>query len=230
MSKKLKIILFILGILPLIALVIYGYISPLGFFGSIDNIKEIVGRYALLGPLIFIGIQILQVVLTPINHYVVGVAGGVLFGAWFGGLYNWIGRVIGHFIAFLLSRTFGRRLVKKIVGEQLLNKYDRIWEKNGGFYLFLIYFLPVFPDDEISYITGISKMRVKVFLLAAIFGHLGGAFGLSFIGAGIGQRNPFVIGIFVVLTVGCFFLWLFRKKVEKFFEKFFPKKEEKNKF
>lgn len=223
MSRKLKIILFVLGILPVVGVVIYGYISPIGFFGSIDNIKEIVGRYTLLAPLIFIGIQILQVVLTPINHYVVGVAGGVLFGAWFGGLYNWIGRVIGHFIAFMLARTFGRRLVKKAVGERLLSKYDKIWERNGGFYLFLIYFLPVFPDDEISYITGVSKMRTKVFLIAAIFGHLGGAFGLSFIGAGIGQRNPFVIGIFVVLGVGCFFLWFFRKRMETLFEKFFPK-------
>jgi len=159
MSRKFKIILFILGILPVVALVIYGYISPSGLFGSIDNIKEIVGRYVLLAPLVFIGIQILQVVLTPINHYVVGVAGGVLFGPWLGGLYNWTGRVIGHFIAFLLSRTFGRRLVKRIVGEQLLSKYDKIWEKNGGFYLFLIYFLPVFPDDEISYITGLAFQR-----------------------------------------------------------------------
>lgn len=224
MSKKLKILLLILSFLPVVGLVVYGYSNTWGFFGSVENIQKFVKQYALLAPLVFIAIQILQVVLTPINHYVVGVAGGLLFGGWLGGLYNWIGRVIGHLIAFYLSRTFGRRLVKRIVGEKMLAKYDKIWERNGGFYLFLIYFLPLFPDDEISYITGISKMKAKVFFIAAVFGHLGGAFGLAFVGAGIGQRSPVTIAIYILLTVGCVSLWLFRKRVERFTEKHFSKK------
>jgi len=223
MTKKVKIILFIAGLLPVVGLVVYGYFNPWGAFGSVENIQNLVKQYVLLAPLVFIGIQILQVVITPINHYVVSVAGGVLFGPWLGTLYNWIGRVIGHLIAFYLSRTFGRRLVKKLVGEEALAKYDKIWDRNGGFYLFLIYFLPLFPDDEISYIVGISKMKKRVFLAAAIFGHIGGSFALAFVGAGWSQQNPVILAIFAVLTIAALLLWIFRKRFEKLSEKYLAK-------
>ncbi len=66
--------------------------------------------------------------------------------------------------------------MEKYLDETVIEKYDKIFAGNSpqgisiqSLILFLIYFLPLFPDDEISYIVGASKMKYRIFLLANIF-------------------------------------------------------------
>jgi uncharacterized membrane protein YdjX (TVP38/TMEM64 family) len=126
--KKLKFIWYLLTIIP-IALLILGYVYPSAFFSSQDQIKNFIEPYGILAPIMFVILQILQVVLTPISHYAVGLAGGFIFGTWYGFILNFIGRVIGTLIAFYLGRKFGRRIIKHLVKSETLRKYDRLFEK-----------------------------------------------------------------------------------------------------
>ena len=160
--KTKSIIWYLLAVIPILLLIL-GYVFPSSFFSNQEQLRSFVNSYSIFAPIIFIIIQILQVVLTPISHYVVGIAGGFLFGTWLGFLYNWIGRVIGTFIAFYLGRKFGRKIIKHLVKEETLRKYDKVFEK-GKTILFLMYLLPLFPDDELSYLAGFSSIKAKVFL------------------------------------------------------------------
>lgn len=211
---KSRIILSLISLLPII-LLIYGYAHPIDFFNTQDSIRSFVEPYGVLAPFVFILIQIFQVVVTPISHYVVGIAGGYIFGPYYGFLLNWIGRIIGHIIAFYIAKFGGRPIVKRFVKPETIQKYDKIWEK-GGIVLFFIYFLPLFPDDEISYIAGFSLMRLRTFLLANIFGHIGGSVFLAYAGSGINVRSPFFY-LFLVLTVISYFIFflVLRKKSKK---------------
>ena len=213
MNRKTKIVLTVLGLLPLVALLAWGYFYPSSFFTNQERIRDFVNGYGLWTPVVFIAIQILQVVLTPINHYAVGIAGGFIFGTWYGFLYNYIGRVIGHTIAFFLSRTIGRPIVEKLVKLETLAKYDKFWDKGGSFVLFLIYYIPLFPDDEMSYIVGTSKMKFVPFIVANLFGQIGGSLALAYLGAGV-PLNTITSGI-VFLIVGVLsiiFTWIWWKK------------------
>ncbi len=209
--RKIKAVWYLITIIPIVLLIV-GYMFPSTFFSNQDKIREFIEPYGNLAPIAFIIIQIIQVVLTPISHYTISVAGGFIFGTVNGFIYNWIGRVIGTLIAFSLGRKFGRKIVKKIVKTETLEKYDKLFEK-GKLILFLMYFLPLFPDDELSYLAGFSSMKARTFIPIMIIGHIGGSLGLSYIGNGLSYKDPFFI-LFSILTLlaGILFVLLNKKR------------------
>jgi uncharacterized membrane protein YdjX (TVP38/TMEM64 family) len=212
--KRIKIGWYLLTIIPIL-LLIFGYIFPSTFFGSQENIRTFVNQFGIFAPLVFIVLQILQVIITPFSHYVISVAGGFIFGVWQGFIYNWIGRVIGTAITFYLGRYLGRKIIKHVIKEEAIKKYDHYFEK-GKVLLFLAYFLPLFPDDELSYLAGFSSISPKIFLPLMAIGHIGGSLFLAYVGSGIKSfKEPlFIIISFVTLIAGVLFV-LHYKKVKK---------------
>ena len=209
MNRKTKYILIGIGLLiPIIVLLIYGYANP----ASLDAMREYVDGFGMWAPVVFLIIQVLQVVLAPISGYVTGIIGGLMFGLWYGALLNYIGTIIGHVIAFYLAKKIGRPIVEKIVKRETLEKYDRFWDKGGVFLLFIIYYLPLFPDDEISYIVGASKMRFIPFLMANVLGRTGGALALAYIGSGIKIDLTFFLLLFFLGIFALIFSIIWYKK------------------
>lgn len=209
--KKVKLVWYLLTLIPIV-LLIFGYIFPSSFFGSQEAIRDFVSQFGVFAPLVFIILQILQVIITPFSHYAVSIAGGFIFGTWQGFIYNWIGRVVGTAIVFYLARIFGRRIIKHVIKKETIQKYDYIFEK-GKILLFLAYFLPVFPDDELSYFAGFSAISPRIFLPLMAIGHISGSLALSYIGNGIQSiKEPtFIILSLVTLIAGTWFVWHYRK-------------------
>lgn len=209
--KKSKFFWYLLIILPIILLIL-GYIFPSKFFGSQEAIRTFVNQFGIFAPIVFILLQIVQVIITPFSHYFVSVAGGFIFGPWLGSLYNWIGRVIGTIIVFYIARYLGRAIIKHVAKEETIKKYDYYFDK-GKILLFLAYFLPVFPDDELTYLAGFSKISSKIFIPLIIIGHISGSLSLAYIGSGIQSiRDPlFIIISLVALIGGIIFLYFYTR-------------------
>lgn len=208
--KKIRLLWYSLTIIPIILLVL-GYVYPSSFFSNQEQIRKFIEPYGILAPAMFIILQILQVVVTPISHYAVGLAGGFIFGTWYGFVLNYTGRVIGTLIAFYLGRRFGRKLIKRVVKPETLNKYDKLFDR-GKLVLFLMYFLPLFPDDELSYLAGFSSMRARVFIPIMLLGHIGGSLGLAFLGSGLSYKNPlFIIFSIITLIAGVLFVIFYKR-------------------
>jgi uncharacterized membrane protein YdjX (TVP38/TMEM64 family) len=214
-KRALFIFWFTVTVIPIL-----GIVFSLLFPGNFETSRAIAQNwfvvFGVFGPLFFIFIQALQVIITPISHYTVGVIGGYLYGPWLGGLLNYTGRLIGHFCAFVIARKFGRPLMEKYVDKMTIEKYDHIIggadSKGRPFLLFLIYFLPLFPDDEISYLAGASKMRRQTFVLASIFGQVGGSLSLAYIGSGISTKDPLLWVLSIATVIGFpLVFWLMRK-------------------
>jgi uncharacterized membrane protein YdjX (TVP38/TMEM64 family) len=210
--KKTKLVWYLLTIIPIVLLIL-GYVYPTTFFSSQDSIRDFVNSFGVLAPIVFILIQILQVIITPFSHYTVSLAGGFIFGLWPGFIYNWIGRVIGTAIAFWLGRVFGRRILKHVVSSKTVRKYDFYFNK-GKLLLFLAYFLPVFPDDEISYLAGFSSLSKKVFIPLMAVGHVSGSLALAYAGNGIQSiKEPMFIFLSLITLVGGILFLVFYKKI-----------------
>ena len=92
-------------------------------FNNREELLKIVQDLGPLGPLAYIGLQILQTVIAPIPGNAVGAIGGLLFG-WWGILWTTIGATIGAAFVFWISRRFGRKLVEKLVKKESLDKFD----------------------------------------------------------------------------------------------------------
>ncbi|MFA7709423.1 MAG: TVP38/TMEM64 family protein [archaeon] len=212
--KITKYLWWILLIIPFILLII-GYLYPSSFFSNQEAIRNYVNSFGSFAPVIFIILQILQVVITPISHYAVSIAGGYIFGLWLGALYNFIGRVIGTIIAFYLARDIGKKIVEKVVNKQTQEKYNYLFEK-GKVLLFLAYFLPLFPDDEISYLAGLSNLSAKLFIPLIILGHISGSLSLAYIGNGIKSvSDPLFITLSLITLIGGVIFIYYYNKINK---------------
>ncbi len=196
----------IVTVLPVVGIVL-SVMSPFDFYQTQAEYREFAAQFPTLGPVLFVGLQALQVVVAPLNHYSIGYMGGYLYGTYFGALLNWIGRVIGHVLVFWIFRVFGRRLADRFVSPKTLDKYDQIVAKRY-IVLFFVYFLPLFPDDEISYLMGLSKMRFRWFLFANVLGHVSGSLALAYAGSGISTKDPLFWILTVVTLLGFPLLWI----------------------
>jgi uncharacterized membrane protein YdjX (TVP38/TMEM64 family) len=196
----------IVTIIPILG-ILFSLTDPQSFSETQEFWSERIVTYGFIAPIAFILLQAFQVVVTPISHYSIGVLGGFLYGPFLGAFYNWLGKMIGHTTAFFIARIFGRKLAERFVSEKTLSLYDK-HVSDKSLILFLIYFLPVFPDDEISYLAGLSKMRFSVFFITNIFGHIGGSLGLAYVGSGI-DSNDTTFWVLTLFTLFGFLLFWF---------------------
>ena len=84
-------------------------------FSSPEALKKFVTDQGILSPLVFLILQIVQVIISPIPGNITSLAGGALFGWLNACLLSGLAINIGSFIAFYLARIFGKPLVIKIL-------------------------------------------------------------------------------------------------------------------
>ena len=162
-SRKLINFISIVGLGISIALTIY-FIN-LGVFKDLDSLRGLVGDSIILGPVIFILIQILQVVIPIIPGGISTAAGVLIFGPYAGFIYNYVGICIGSIIIFLLGRRYGKPFILSMISDKTYNKYIGWLDNQNRFEkLFaLAIFLPVAPDDALCLMAGLTNISVKKF-------------------------------------------------------------------
>ena len=114
-------------------------------------------------PVLYIIFQYLQVVLLPIPSIVSTLAGIALFGPLKTALYSFIGILAGSFTGFFVGRKLGYKAVAWLVGEEELSKWLKKVKGKDNLVLTLMFVLPLFPDDVLCFISGLSTMSVEYF-------------------------------------------------------------------
>lgn len=146
-------------------------------------LKATLHQWGILAPIIFILLQALQVVLSPIPGEATGFFGGYLFGEWLGLIYSSIGLTLGSVVAFGIGRWLGEHYVRNLVSKETWNRLGFIVEAEGAILCFIIYVIPGLPKDIVCYLFGISPMPLWVFALVSGIGRLPGTWVLSAQGA-----------------------------------------------
>jgi len=146
-------------------------------------LKQMLREWGILAPLIFLGLQALQVIVAPIPGELTGILGGYLFGQWIGLLYSTIGLTLGSVVAFSVGRWLGSHYVKKFVSPEIWHKLGFIVEAEGVILCFVIFLVPGLPKDMACYLFGLSPMPFWIFVLASTLGRIPGTWLLSAQGA-----------------------------------------------
>ena len=143
-----------------------------GILTSQENMQKFIMGFGTAAGIIFVLIQIIQVIIPVIPGGVSCVAGVIVFGAGMGFVYNYVGIFIGSILVFLIAKRYGRALMVKMFDKKLIDKYESWTEKNGRFTkLFaLAIFLPVAPDDFLCYLAGTTRMKLKTFTAVILLG------------------------------------------------------------
>lgn len=183
------------------------------FFSDREEAARRITSFDPYDEIIFISLQILQVIFAPIPGEVSGFIGGYLYGPFLGTVYSTIGLTIGSWLAFLLARIFGLPLVERVVKPETLRKYDYVLEHKGVFIAFFLFLIPGFPKDYLCYILGLSHMRAATFLVISTAGRLLGTIMLSAFGS-CARNNQFMPLAGLLAFTGCclFVAYLYREK------------------
>ncbi len=177
-------------------------------------LKETVKAWGWMAPLVFIAIQALQVIISPIPGEVTGPVGGALFGTWWGLIYSMIGLTAGTLFCFWVGRKWGEPFIRPWLTEHHWNQMSFILEAEGAIICFILYLIPGFPKDIISYLFGISPMSFWLFALVSTAGRLPGTWISSYFGAHVGeQQYIYAIAFIAVAAALCLPLFYHRERI-----------------
>src|SRR5438874_11136857 len=73
---------------------------------------------------VFVLLQALQVVISPLPGELTGIVGGYVYGVTFGFILSTLGLALGSWAAFELARILGKPFVERFVKEDLLKKFE----------------------------------------------------------------------------------------------------------
>jgi uncharacterized membrane protein YdjX (TVP38/TMEM64 family) len=187
------------------------------FFVSRKKIVDFVNSFGPLSVVIFIGLQIVQVLVAPIPGELNGFIGGYLYGPVLGTIYSTIGLTIGSWLAFLLARWLGMPFVEKIISPKIIQKYDHFMEHRGIPITFILFLIPGFPKDALSYIIGLSHMRMTTFLILCTAGRLAGTVMLSISGScARNNQSAAMLAILGVSALITLLAWYYHEELLRF--------------
>lgn len=222
---------FVLIIVAIICAIAYVIMKKTGFWeeiNSMEKIREWVLSGGVFSFLIFILLQILQTTILQIPAIFVTIAGALIFGRWPAFIMSYIAVMIGSLIMFWIGRKAGRKFLNWLVGEDTANKWiDRM--SNGKYLFFLMMLFPLFPDDILCVVAGLTKMSFPFFFWTNILARgLGIACTVFF---GSGAIIPFhgwgliVWGILIVLVIILFYLSVkYKDKIDEIIKLMFKRK------
>ena len=157
--------------------------SLLRLYADPDVLRGELLRWGVLAPVVFVGVQALQVVVAPIPGELTGFLGGFVFGEWIGLGYSMIGLTVGSLFAFGVGRWLGAAFVQRLVSPEIWARLGFVVEAEGAIMCFILYLIPGFPKDMLCYLFGLSPMPLWVFTMTSTLGRLPGTWVLSAQGA-----------------------------------------------
>ena len=211
------------------ALILIGYIilDQSGVFDTLNNIeviKNFILSTGIWGRVVFVAVQIAQVVFLPLPAILINLTGVALYGPLQGFALSLIGTLIGSVIAFTVGKVFGKKLVAWIVGKEDADKYRKMFDKKGRFIFILMLIFPIFPDDMLCMVAGITTMSYGYFFLAVLLSRPWGLAATCFLGSG--EVIPFRgwgLAVWAALIILLAFAFIYVNKHNKQIMAFFNK-------
>ena len=238
LSLKSKIIRSTIVILVVAGLLVLGYYTLVwtGVWEKIntaEKLKDLILSWGFWGRLGFTLISFLQVTFIPIPSTVTIIAGALLYGPLQASLLSLAGILLGSLLAFFLGRFFGRKLVVFMVGKKTCEKWVNFL--NGAKYsFFIMMLLPIFPDDVLCLVAGLTNMSWTFFTVTNIIcrpigiltvSYFGSGYLIPYHGWGLAVWAVIIVAIIVVIVLS----YKYQKQIENFIFKLFKNKDKKKK-
>ncbi|MFZ5814121.1 MAG: TVP38/TMEM64 family protein [Bacillota bacterium] len=214
MTKQSRRVIWIVGgiLVGAVALMVWPALRPF-FRGGVQAAAELLARTGPWGPLVVIGLQLLQAVISPLPSWPVTVAAGALYGSVTGTLLSLLGGMLGATVNFWLARRIGQELVRRSLGERWIERAAHLGPLH---YLVLSLFgrlIPIASFDVVSYLAGIGRISLPLFLGVALLGQAPAFFAYAYFGSDLaaageaGLWGSALMLLFVGLIAGGQRLW-----------------------
>lgn len=203
----------------LIVLVVIAVIASFFLFGlndllTLEGIQSRLSQFyewrnespLLVGGLFFLAYVIIAAFSLP-GAAIMTLLAGALFGLWWGALLASFASSIGALFAFLASRYLLRDSFQTKFASKLKSINEGI-DKDGGFYLFTLRLLPLFPFFLVNILMGLTNIKTWTYYWVSQIGMLAGTFVYVNAGVQLAQIeslgdiiSPALLGSFVLLAI-----------------------------
>lgn len=217
-----------------IVLTVFFIMQKTGFLELIQDpvrYKEYLETSGKWMAVVYIVLQFLQVVVLPIPSFVSTVAGVALFEPLLAALYSLIGIILGSLTAFFIGRLLGEKAAAWLVGKETLEKWQEKLKGKDNLVLTAMFLLPIFPDDVLCFVAGLSSMPTSYFIVMIFISRVIGVFTTCYSVGFIPFDTWWGILIWVTIAavVVLAFLFLYKNvdKINGWIEKVFGVKKKK---
>ncbi len=204
MQRIIILAVVVLAVGAFFALGLGQYLSLEYLQASRERAVEQVQQAPVMTSLAFFAVYVLVTGLSLPGAAVMTLAAGAIFGLWWGVVLVSFASSIGATLAFLIARSLLRDWVTRRFGEHL-EPINRGFDREGGFYLFSLRMVPVFPFFVVNLLMGLTRIGVAQYYLVSQIGMLAGTFVYVFAGtqlAGIRSLADVLSpGLMIALTL-----------------------------
>ena len=170
-----------------------------------ERFRNWVDQQGLWGPLLFMGMIVLQIVVAIIPGEPLEIVAGYAFGALEGTLWCLLGAFAVRLAVFLLVRRFGTRAIEVFFPLDKLQSLRFLHnERRLTFWVFFLFFLPGTPKDLLCYIVGITKLPLRSWLVISAVAPIPSIITSTIGGDALGMGNyafaALVFGITIVIS------------------------------
>jgi uncharacterized membrane protein YdjX (TVP38/TMEM64 family) len=182
-----------------------------------EYIRDYLNSFGKTGFLVYVLMQVIQVVIAVIPADIISVCGGFVYGIPLGFILTFVGVMLGSVIAFYISRIFGYDLVSGFIAKEKIEKLSGILNSTKGTVgLFIICSIPFIPKDILIYIAGLTP--VKASRLFLVYGLSRIPATLIWVSIGANAYKDNIRGIVInmaVLLIMLFVLWFLGRYYNK---------------
>lgn len=125
-----------------------------------------------------------------------------IYGVYLGTLYSWIGSIISSIVFFYLARTYGHKLMKKLITQERFETVDNWVKEKGTFGLLIVRFLPI-PAFFVNCIAGtMTSIKLWPFLWTATVAIIPYFIGIALVFEGVanGTWKWVILGTIILLA------------------------------
>lgn len=209
--SKLVLFLFIIVVLPLIVILFYRDI----FFNS-KSMRNLLTTFAdnkLEAFIVLLLVQIIQIIICIIPGQPIQIAASYTFGFWGGFLITLIGSILGTIITYMLASFLGKSAMHIIFGKEKIEEYSKkLNNRKSYLIIFILYLIPGIPKDSVSYIAGISEIKLRPFIYLSTLGRIPGVTGSLLFGYFSKTHNYQGLIVISVLAILIFIISIYRRK------------------
>jgi uncharacterized membrane protein YdjX (TVP38/TMEM64 family) len=180
-------ILLTIAIFIGIAVVVYLIIQGRHYFNrrGIRQMQTVINSYGSWSPFALIFLIVISTVIPPLPLPIplIEMAAGLIFGFGEGFLLVWASQIIGSVAAFVMTRIIGRSVFRRILENKIFNFYRRYIHDKGPLAIFTIRATMASPFNVVSFLAGLTQMKILNFTIATILGTIPESLLFSYIGS-----------------------------------------------
>lgn len=201
--KKYRYLILAVSILVMLGLTLAIWKPIINFIEDPDSLSVWIDSAGIWGPIIFMLLNTLQVLLAIIPGGPFEVAAGALFGPWIGTLMCDVAMSAGGVITFLFVKKFGMKFIELFTTREKIESVKFLHSnKKSTTLLFLFFLLPGTPKDLMCYVVGLTDIKLSTWTLINVVGRFPAILLSALGGSALGEEKYHIfIAAFAIIIV-----------------------------